>query len=223
MAAAQSDESVVDRSYVKKKLEHGLTRIWQVSFCLFSFEKNIYLFFPSPASSFAEVLSFFCGLLLVGRPAEGQGLHPGDRHVQLQVRRLHRGTRRHQQVRPCVSFPLCSYSQPIRSYASHLHFFFLLILLCLLLLLLFLLPLPPLVFLLPVLLHLTLLCLLLLPLLPLLLFLFPPLLLIFLYFVFYLLSTSFATPFLSLPSSSSSPLPVPLPQVDAGGRGVLRQ
>ncbi|XP_075900528.1 syndetin isoform X2 [Nelusetta ayraudi] len=29
VAAAQSDESVVDRSYVKKKLEHGLTRIWQ--------------------------------------------------------------------------------------------------------------------------------------------------------------------------------------------------
>uniref|UniRef100_A0A8C2ZK63 VPS50 subunit of EARP/GARPII complex n=1 Tax=Cyclopterus lumpus TaxID=8103 RepID=A0A8C2ZK63_CYCLU len=28
-AAAESDESVVDRSYVKKKLEHGLTRIWQ--------------------------------------------------------------------------------------------------------------------------------------------------------------------------------------------------
>lgn len=28
--AAESDESVVDRSYVKKKLEHGLTRIWQV-------------------------------------------------------------------------------------------------------------------------------------------------------------------------------------------------
>ncbi|XP_034096722.1 syndetin [Gymnodraco acuticeps] len=27
--AAESDESVVDRSYVKKKLEHGLTRIWQ--------------------------------------------------------------------------------------------------------------------------------------------------------------------------------------------------
>ncbi|XP_033950304.1 syndetin isoform X1 [Pseudochaenichthys georgianus] len=26
---AESDESVVDRSYVKKKLEHGLTRIWQ--------------------------------------------------------------------------------------------------------------------------------------------------------------------------------------------------
>lgn len=36
-AAAESDESVVDRSYVKKKLEHGLTRIWQVrknSVCL---------------------------------------------------------------------------------------------------------------------------------------------------------------------------------------------
>lgn len=32
VAAAQSDESVVDRSYVKKKLEHGLTRIWQVRF-----------------------------------------------------------------------------------------------------------------------------------------------------------------------------------------------
>ncbi|XP_039676231.1 syndetin isoform X1 [Perca fluviatilis] len=29
VAAAESDESVVDRSYVKKKLEHGLTRIWQ--------------------------------------------------------------------------------------------------------------------------------------------------------------------------------------------------
>ncbi|XP_037549545.1 syndetin [Nematolebias whitei] len=28
-AAAQSDELSVDRSYVKKKLEHGLTRIWQ--------------------------------------------------------------------------------------------------------------------------------------------------------------------------------------------------
>ncbi|XP_056274549.1 syndetin isoform X2 [Pseudoliparis swirei] len=28
-AAAESDQSVVDRSYVKKKLEHGLTRIWQ--------------------------------------------------------------------------------------------------------------------------------------------------------------------------------------------------
>uniref|UniRef100_G3NSN0 VPS50 EARP/GARPII complex subunit n=1 Tax=Gasterosteus aculeatus aculeatus TaxID=481459 RepID=G3NSN0_GASAC len=28
-AAAESDDSVVDRSYVKKKLEHGLTRIWQ--------------------------------------------------------------------------------------------------------------------------------------------------------------------------------------------------
>ncbi|XP_068603121.1 syndetin isoform X2 [Brachionichthys hirsutus] len=28
-AATESDESVVDRSYVKKKLEHGLTRIWQ--------------------------------------------------------------------------------------------------------------------------------------------------------------------------------------------------
>uniref|UniRef100_A0A8C4HFK2 VPS50 EARP/GARPII complex subunit n=1 Tax=Dicentrarchus labrax TaxID=13489 RepID=A0A8C4HFK2_DICLA len=27
--ATESDESVVDRSYVKKKLEHGLTRIWQ--------------------------------------------------------------------------------------------------------------------------------------------------------------------------------------------------
>ncbi|KAM8841238.1 syndetin isoform 5-T5 [Spinachia spinachia] len=27
--AAESDDSVVDRSYVKKKLEHGLTRIWQ--------------------------------------------------------------------------------------------------------------------------------------------------------------------------------------------------
>uniref|UniRef100_A0A8C6TYT6 VPS50 EARP/GARPII complex subunit n=1 Tax=Neogobius melanostomus TaxID=47308 RepID=A0A8C6TYT6_9GOBI len=27
-----SDESLVDRSYVKKKLEHGLTRIWQVGF-----------------------------------------------------------------------------------------------------------------------------------------------------------------------------------------------
>lgn len=35
VAAAQSDESVVDRSYVKKKLEHGLTRIWQVIFCPF--------------------------------------------------------------------------------------------------------------------------------------------------------------------------------------------
>lgn len=30
-AAAGSNELVVDRSYVKKKLEHGLTRIWQVS------------------------------------------------------------------------------------------------------------------------------------------------------------------------------------------------
>lgn len=29
-AAAGPDELVVDRSYVKKKLEHGLTRIWQV-------------------------------------------------------------------------------------------------------------------------------------------------------------------------------------------------
>ena len=29
-ASAGADESVVDRSYVKKKLEHGLTRIWQV-------------------------------------------------------------------------------------------------------------------------------------------------------------------------------------------------
>ncbi|CAN9503877.1 unnamed protein product [Ophioblennius macclurei] len=28
-AAAESDEVLVDRSYVKKKLEHGLTRIWQ--------------------------------------------------------------------------------------------------------------------------------------------------------------------------------------------------
>ncbi|KAM4539941.1 syndetin isoform 2-T2 [Odontesthes bonariensis] len=28
-AAAESDELMVDRSYVKKKLEHGLTRIWQ--------------------------------------------------------------------------------------------------------------------------------------------------------------------------------------------------
>uniref|UniRef100_A0A1A7YT23 Coiled-coil domain containing 132 n=2 Tax=Iconisemion striatum TaxID=60296 RepID=A0A1A7YT23_9TELE len=28
-AAAESDEVMVDRSYVKKKLEHGLTRIWQ--------------------------------------------------------------------------------------------------------------------------------------------------------------------------------------------------
>ncbi|TMS18357.1 Syndetin, partial [Larimichthys crocea] len=28
-AASESDKSVVDRSYVKKKLEHGLTRIWQ--------------------------------------------------------------------------------------------------------------------------------------------------------------------------------------------------
>lgn len=34
VATVQSDESVVDRSYVKKKLEHGLTRIWQVSFWL---------------------------------------------------------------------------------------------------------------------------------------------------------------------------------------------
>lgn len=30
-AAAGPDELLVDRSYVKKKLEHGLTRIWQVS------------------------------------------------------------------------------------------------------------------------------------------------------------------------------------------------
>uniref|UniRef100_A0A8C5HSA7 Vacuolar protein sorting-associated protein 54 N-terminal domain-containing protein n=1 Tax=Gouania willdenowi TaxID=441366 RepID=A0A8C5HSA7_GOUWI len=29
VVAAVSDESMVDRSYVKKKLEHGLTRIWQ--------------------------------------------------------------------------------------------------------------------------------------------------------------------------------------------------
>jgi len=29
-ATAESDELMVDRSYVKKKLEHGLTRIWQV-------------------------------------------------------------------------------------------------------------------------------------------------------------------------------------------------
>lgn len=29
-AAAETDDLVVDRSYVKKKLEHGLTRIWQV-------------------------------------------------------------------------------------------------------------------------------------------------------------------------------------------------
>uniref|UniRef100_A0A3B3H8C1 VPS50 EARP/GARPII complex subunit n=1 Tax=Oryzias latipes TaxID=8090 RepID=A0A3B3H8C1_ORYLA len=29
LAASKSDESIVDRSYVKKKLEHGLSRIWQ--------------------------------------------------------------------------------------------------------------------------------------------------------------------------------------------------
>lgn len=37
-SAEGSDESTVGRSYVKKKLEHGLTRIWQVGSVL------IYLF-----------------------------------------------------------------------------------------------------------------------------------------------------------------------------------
>lgn len=33
-SAEGSDESTVGRSYVKKKLEHGLTRIWQVGSAL---------------------------------------------------------------------------------------------------------------------------------------------------------------------------------------------
>lgn len=54
-AAAGSDELVVDHSYVQKKLEHGLTRIWQVcreksmSLFLFLFKKRkcFFLFFYS--------------------------------------------------------------------------------------------------------------------------------------------------------------------------------
>lgn len=42
-AAAESDDSVVDRSYVKKKLEHGLTRIWQVGTNGFSLSPSLFL------------------------------------------------------------------------------------------------------------------------------------------------------------------------------------
>lgn len=45
-AAGEPDELTVDRSYVKKKLEHGLTRIWQVCsqtlpFVLLSFPNSL--------------------------------------------------------------------------------------------------------------------------------------------------------------------------------------
>lgn len=57
-AAAESDESVVDRSYVKKKLEHGLTRIWQVrknSLLYFS----LFAWFEKVSSSSLSTTSFF--------------------------------------------------------------------------------------------------------------------------------------------------------------------
>lgn len=63
--------------------------------------KFLYFFilcFLSPALSFAQVLSYFSGPIGIGCPVEGQGLHPGYRHVQLQVWWLHRGAGRHQQV-----------------------------------------------------------------------------------------------------------------------------
>lgn len=37
--------------------------------------------------------------LSTGCPVESEGLHPGDRHVELQIRRFHSGTGCHQQVR----------------------------------------------------------------------------------------------------------------------------
>lgn len=84
-AASGPDELVVDRSYVKKKLEHGLTRIWQVSpsftvyfICLFF--RLSHMFFLCDSGLLSQK---FFSPLSSGCPAESEGLHPGDGHVQL--------------------------------------------------------------------------------------------------------------------------------------------
>lgn len=86
-AAAETDDLVVDRSYVKKKLEHGLTRIWQVRVAWAHVGT-----LPDPPRSITA------SLLSAGRPVESEGLHPGNGHVEFQIRRLHRGPGCHQQV-----------------------------------------------------------------------------------------------------------------------------
>lgn len=124
-AAAESDELAVDRSYVKKKLEHGLTRIWQVCWkvCTTVLKKKKKKVFLKHFSSIKFVFQFlFCILisdplgaalsqvllpqitvsllfLSTGCPVESEGLHPGDRHVELQIRWFHSGAGCHQQVR----------------------------------------------------------------------------------------------------------------------------
>lgn len=84
-AATKSDDLVVDRSYVKKKLEHGLTRIWQVRIVIktlkwsgFSFD-HLCMMASSPGTITACPLS-------AGRPVESEGLYPGNGHVEFQIR-----------------------------------------------------------------------------------------------------------------------------------------
>lgn len=96
-SAEGSDESTVDRSYVKKKLEHGLTRIWQVGSVLIHFFLSLFMFHSS--ISFMTPLPPHVLLSLPpGRPIESESLFAGNRHVQLQVWRLHCGSGCYQQV-----------------------------------------------------------------------------------------------------------------------------
>lgn len=96
-SAEGSDESTVGRSYVKKKLEHGLTRIWQVGSALVRVFgppfvlRSFISFMSSPPTSHPLPLP-------PGRPIESESLFAGNRHVQLQVRRLHCGAGCYQQV-----------------------------------------------------------------------------------------------------------------------------
>lgn len=55
LAASKSDESIVDRSYVKKKLEHGLSRIWQVCLQISSPQSLLAQITPSPNPSPQDV------------------------------------------------------------------------------------------------------------------------------------------------------------------------
>lgn len=99
-SAEGSDESTVDRSYVKKKLEHGLTRIWQVRSVLIYLLLSFFLslFSIPPLASWLALPPHVLLFLPPGRPIESESLFAGNRHVQLQVRRLHCGSGCYQQV-----------------------------------------------------------------------------------------------------------------------------
>ncbi len=96
-SAEGSDESTVGRSYVKKKLEHGLTRIWQVGSVLIYLFLSLFVLRSSITfMTCLPPLTLFS--LPPGRPIESETLFAGNRRVQLQVRRLHLGSGCYQQV-----------------------------------------------------------------------------------------------------------------------------